>query len=351
MRHTVVLIHPGALGDVLLAVASIRRIRREFPQHEIVLCAGRPVAGLLLDCGEIDGWLPVEGTACVELFSRTGIVSGRLKDWLSRCDLAVAWMRDDEKVVSQNLRRCGAAKVRVESPASTRLQACHQSDRFLEIAAFPPSDSSTVPVLSLSNEMRARGSALLREQGLRTDQPLALIHHGSGSHHKCVTPELLGAVITSLENEGLRPLILEGPADGKTVNGLILHVSSRIPVIRELELCSVSALLAHMRLFIGHDSGITHLAALLGVPTIALFGPTDPARWAPRGSHVTVLQAEPCRCRSWDQVMQCRDKPCLRLSVEAITAAGLKRSNEAANPRNPSQSALSPPTPYVRVAS
>lgn len=351
MRPTVVLMHPGALGDVLLAVASIRRIRSEFPQHEILLCAGRPGAELLLDCGEIDGWLPVGSTSCAELFSRAGIVSARLKDWLSRCDLAVAWIRDEGEVVSQNLRRCGAAEVRVESPASTRLQACHQSDRFLEIAGFPASDKPAVPVLSLSNEMRARGSALLRKQGLRTDQPLAVIHHGSGSHHKCVTPDLLGAVVTALENEGLRPWILEGPADGEIVNGLIPHVSSRIPVIRGLELGSVSVFLAHMRLFVGHDSGITHLAALLGVPTIALFGPTDPARWAPRGNHITVLQAEPCRCRSRDQVMQCRDKPCLRLSVEAITTACVKYIKETANPRNPSQSALSPPTSYVKVAS
>lgn len=351
VTRTIVFIHPGALGDVLLSVASIRRVRTKFPRHQVLLCANRPVAELLLDCGEIDGWLPVEGTACAELFSRTGTVPGQLRDWLSRCDQAVVWIRDDEGLVSQNIRRCGAAEIRVESPSSPRIQASHQSDRFLEIIGFPAADISAVPGLVVSKGMRARGSAWLGEQGLRTDQSLALIHPGSGSQHKCVTPDLLGAVITRLEGESLLPLILEGPADGEAVAGLLPHVPSSIRVVRGLDLGSVCGLLSHMRLFIGHDSGVTHLAALVGVPTIALFGPTDPQRWAPRGSHVTVLHAGHCSCPSWDQVMRCREKPCLRLSPEGIVTAGLKGIKEVANPRNPSQSALSLPTPYVTVAS
>ncbi len=47
------------------------------------------------------------------------------------------------------------------------------------------------------------------------------------------------------------------------------------------------------RLYIGNDSGITHLAAALGIPTLALFGPTEPEKWAPRGDNVTVLRSEP----------------------------------------------------------
>lgn len=56
------------------------------------------------------------------------------------------------------------------------------------------------------------------------------------------------------------------------------------------DLGELAAWLAAARLYIGNDTGITHLAAALGVPTIAIFTASDPARWAPRGEHVTVLR-------------------------------------------------------------
>ena len=48
-------------------------------------------------------------------------------------------------------------------------------------------------------------------------------------------------------------------------------------------------ILARCRAFVGNDSGVSHLAAALGVPTVALFGPTRPEHWAPRGERVRVL--------------------------------------------------------------
>ncbi|MDQ2843728.1 MAG: glycosyltransferase family 9 protein [Acidobacteriota bacterium] len=59
------------------------------------------------------------------------------------------------------------------------------------------------------------------------------------------------------------------------------------------DLAQLARWLSGARLYIGNDSGITHLAAAVGIPTIALFGPTDPIRWAPRGDNVTVIRAEP----------------------------------------------------------
>ena len=73
----------------------------------------------------------------------------------------------------------------------------------------------------------------------------------------------------------------------------------RFPQMNEL-----AAWLSGARLFIGNDSGITHLAAALGVPTVALFGPTNPDVWAPRGDHVGVLQHQPLDTLSVDSVFQ-----------------------------------------------
>ena len=63
--------------------------------------------------------------------------------------------------------------------------------------------------------------------------------------------------------------------------------------IRFQDLEKLAHWLSGARLYIGNDSGITHLAAALGIPTLALFGLTDPAKWAPRGDNVTVLRSEP----------------------------------------------------------
>jgi ADP-heptose:LPS heptosyltransferase len=55
----------------------------------------------------------------------------------------------------------------------------------------------------------------------------------------------------------------------------------------------VAAILQQARAFLGNDSGLSHLAGLLGVPTLALFGPTDPVHWSPLGPRVRVLRSEP----------------------------------------------------------
>lgn len=70
------------------------------------------------------------------------------------------------------------------------------------------------------------------------------------------------------------------------------------------DLAELASWLCSVRLYIGNDSGITHLAAVLGVPTLALFGPTDPEIWAPRGNHVRVLRHQPLAALSVDFVLQ-----------------------------------------------
>jgi hypothetical protein len=83
----------------------------------------------------------------------------------------------------------------------------------------------------------------------------------------------------------------------------------------------MAGVLAHAALFVGHDSGLAHVAAALHRPTIVLFGPTEPGRWAPSGSHVEVLRGEPCRCLGWEMVRTCQAKPCLQIPAERLLLA------------------------------
>jgi ADP-heptose:LPS heptosyltransferase len=145
-----------------------------------------------------------------------------------------------------------------------------------------------------------------------------------------VAPETLLPIVVAVQRVGAIPVILEGPADREPVERLLQLCSNPPIVLRDLDLLTVAGVLAQAQLFIGQDSGITHMAGLMGLRMVALFGPTDPARWAPRGSHVTVVQGTSCLCRSWDEVSRCKGKPCLDLPTDDLVALCLTRLDEAA---------------------
>jgi heptosyltransferase-3 len=65
----------------------------------------------------------------------------------------------------------------------------------------------------------------------------------------------------------------------------------RLRSLLNANLSELSLALNECRLFVGHDTGVTHLAAAVGTPTVALFGATDPAVWAPLGEHVRVVRS------------------------------------------------------------
>jgi heptosyltransferase-3 len=321
MNRTIVMIHPGGVGDLLLAVPAIQTLRARFPQHQLLLCGHNHVSEFLYKCRLVDRWISVQAAACSALFSGAAPDDPLLKDWLSRCDLAVAWTRDESRRLAATLKHSGASSVVVQSPFDSTLTALHQSDRFLEILMEPPSGCSPMTPLSLPAHLKEQASVSLQTCGLPSDRPLVLIHPGSGSRHKCVEPAVLAWVVQHLERQGLIPLILEGPVDEEPVKRLLSQMPTKPAVLSGLSLAVLAGVLSRVELFVGHDSGMTHLAALLGVPTVALFGPTSPERWRPRGAHVTVVQGESCRCPSWDEVRSCVEKACLQISPDAILAA------------------------------
>ena len=104
MRRAIVIIHPGALGDVLLAVQAVNRLRRRFPRHCFILVANGSVGQLLQDCRLIDVWSSVAEASCAELFGGSVPASGVLRSWLEQCDLAVAWVGDEDGTLASTLR-------------------------------------------------------------------------------------------------------------------------------------------------------------------------------------------------------------------------------------------------------
>ena len=293
MKRTVVMIHPGALGDVLLAVPAMRWLRSRFPDHRLVLCAGPEVSSLLTTCDIVDEWASLQAREAASLFAESGQLAPRWQEWLSSCDLALGWMQDAEGTFAARLQSFGARQAIVRSPFSDDLKAIHQSDRFLEIFGEDPGESVEGFSPSGGSTLGPPAQEYLRQWGFSDSATLVFIHPGSGSRAKCVGLEILVSVVEAIQDKGAIPVILEGPADQIQVEGLLHALPTQPFVLKGLDLVTIAGLLVQGRLFIGHDSGLTHLAALVGIPTVALFGPTDPERWAPRGAQVTILTGGP----------------------------------------------------------
>ncbi len=85
----------------------------------------------------------------------------------------------------------------------------------------------------------------------------------------------------------MMPVLIGGPADDDALSRVADLCKGVPPVLQGEDLVSIAGALAHASLFVGYDSGLTHLAARLHRPTVALFGPTDPRRWGSqkRGRH------------------------------------------------------------------
>ena len=165
---------------------------------------------------------------------------------------------------------------------------------------------TTLFVLQLQRCCRAPAAAHycepLRTLGLTTETSfylltppspnphLVAVHPGSGSPQKNWPLSRWVELCRWLHaDHHAELLIITGEADGPAATALAPFGTSA----HQLPLAQLVARLTQCRRFLGHDSGISHLAAACGVPSVLLFGPTDPALWAPPAPHVTVIRRGP----------------------------------------------------------
>ena len=318
MQRTLLVVHPGSLGDVLLALPAMRALRAAFPGHALGLMAHGQVIRLLVAGGEVHKGFTLEGQSLTHLVAGTDSMDTEIEQWLLKCDVAVGWLADPDRTLHSAFRKFGIAHILVASPHSSGYQSVHQTDRFLETIRSVASMSSPSPSLQLPHDVIQEAALRLTSLEMFPSRPIVILHPGSGSRHKCTAPTLFANLLRHYESHGIQPLVVGGPADVHQLTGLQLSSSAPFRVLQNLDLVSMAGVIAHADRFIGHDSGLTHLAACLQVPTIALFGPTDPGRWAPRGSYVSVVTGPSCHCNGWETVRLCDEKPCLQISLEQV---------------------------------
>ena len=273
---------PGAIGDTLLTFPALAAIRRRFPATRIGVVGNRAALALGKANGLLDEADAFGADWVSDLFGDEP--TPRLRSRLAQFDRAIVWQHSGEAAsdLAGRLERAGvpqALPLVSFPPAGSR---CHLADHL--VATLAPLDvGGPRPLLTLSVSPPPGDGQAIGER-------LVVLHPGAGGRRKRWPAERFAMLADRFAAPGYEVALTSGPADEDAVAAVLGGVrNSQLGVLAGRTLDDLAAILARARLFIGNDSGITHLAGLLGTPTLAIFGPFDPAYWAPLGPRVAVV--------------------------------------------------------------
>ncbi len=273
--------------------------------HLLAACSALAASIVLRRGGLADEVISSDRPEIVSLFSDSVHASDGLRKAVSPIALVVSFVKAPQ--VERNLLAAGAGELLSISPlpvpekpaCSGRAapeRACirtHAADHLLSVlggrAGVP---ARAVPRLPVPDDLRERARRVLREQGLQRGGFLAL-HPGSGSRSgesgKNWPAERFADLARLARDElDLKVVVLLGPAEAGFSTSALGPVADAM--LQTPSLACLSGILAESAAYVGNDSGVTHLAASCGAPTVAVFGPTDPAVWAPRGGKVRAIR-------------------------------------------------------------
>lgn len=276
----ILVIRGGAIGDFILTLPALRLLREAFPSAHLEILGYKHIAVLATMSGYANATRSIEYAALSSFFSRNGDLAPDLVDYFGSFQQVVSYLFDPDRIFANNLKRAGVHNLLVGSPKITDQEhAARQLARPLEGLALYLEDPAAV---ILPNETR------------NVEKSLIAIHPGSGSERKNWPLERFVALAsTLLQPPGLRKLLLiGGEADEDRVTKFARALPGEgVAMALNLPLPELARALQKCGFFIGHDSGVSHLAAAVGTPSLLLFGPTDPAIWAPANENVMVLRA------------------------------------------------------------
>lgn len=284
MRRTVVL-HPGALGDVLLAIPALRALRASAPDDELVLAAQPRIGKLLTALGAVDQSLDFDTLGLDTLFIDQPPPE-RLRSFLAGARV-VSWFGSRDAGFVDRLRSIARESVVASTIPTERLTVWEHL--LASVATFTAGEAERDPI-ALDGEIVAAGRRALVDAGWDGSRALVMLHPGAGGAAKRWPVEGFAEVAERIvEAVDAEVVVHEGPADHDVVAALRARV--RVPM-RELvdpPLPTLAGTMHHAALIIGNDSGVTHLAAAVGAPTLALFVGANLA-WRPWSRHARVRE-------------------------------------------------------------
>ncbi|MBL8146492.1 MAG: glycosyltransferase family 9 protein [Anaerolineae bacterium] len=353
-RQRILLIRPDHLGDVLLATPAIRALRALRPTAEIHALTGPWSADVLETCDAVDQVLtiPFPGFSrapspnlrspyelawdtgrklrllrySAALILRPDHWWGALVAWLAGIPVRIGYaLPDVEPFLTQRV-------------PFQRGHAVEQNAWLVERLTGMALDPSNLTLrYTVASEERAWTNQFLGGTEVSADDRLIVLHAGAGTAIKLWEPQRWATVADRLARQSAAKIVLTGSEAEIPLTRAIAAHMSEAPIIMagETSVGTLAALLERAALALGPDSGPLHLAAAVGTPTVALFGPADPDEfrpWGPLARHLvltTDIGCRPCRILDWpgDSV---ENHPCVReISIERVVEASHRAMNAA----------------------
>lgn len=297
------------VGDAIMALPALRAVRSRFPEAEIAIVARPYVADIYCDqqiCNHLIAYDPNGAHAGFSGRERLAAELRALKfdvALLLQNAFDAAWLawraQIPERIGYARDRRSLLLTKPVPVPKSGEIPA-HERFYYLEllrrvgwIESLPEADFIT---LTVPEEKRRNAENFLSHAGARTG--VLRIATGAGASYgsaKCWPPSRFAELANRLQSQTDADVILFGPATEAAVSNAIAAEMRRPPIdlTGKTAIAELPALLSQCHLFLGNDSGAMHVAAAVGLPVVAVFGPTDPHGTAPVTPRCNIVQEKP----------------------------------------------------------
>lgn len=288
MAGKILVYHHGALGDVVVFFPALERLKQNFDAIDLV-CRGN-TGNLARRLGVADTTYPIESAVFSSLYTQrprpqAAAIIKQYDMILLLSESTTLFQR-----VSQLFKKAVACQIPPRPPAGERIHVLrHIETRLADQGLLEPPDINQRPVISAN-----KGRAV--EWNPDPEKLTIAIHPGSGSPRKNRPLEFYKDIYDLLRRKGRSAKFLLGPAESD-IKPVLDGFSIPYTDLEENPESLVDALLSTAGL-ICNDSGVAHLSAYIGVPTLSLFGPSDPARWRPQGKQAISLRpdtdCDPC---------------------------------------------------------
>jgi heptosyltransferase-3 len=285
-RGKILVIRGGAIGDFILTLPAIAALRQQFPEAHLEVLGYPHIIQLAQAGGLVDRVQSIEARALAGFFARRGELAEDLAEYFSEFDIILSYLYDPDDIFKTNIARCSTAQFVVGPYRPNEAEKIHATKVYLRpLERFAIFDADYLPRLQLKNPAGGNGD--------REDAALTVaLHPGSGSEKKNWPEAKWADLLQHLVNSThFNLLLIGGEAEGERLQRLAAALPiTRTKVAQSLPLTDLARLIQPCAAFVGHDSGISHLAAALGLPGVVLWGNTVEEIWRPPQERVVVLK-------------------------------------------------------------
>lgn len=283
----ILVLRGGAIGDFILTIPVLTALRGRFPHCQLELLGYPHIAQLAAEL--VDRIHPIEARAMTGFFVPDGELNPQLAEIFGGFAIILSYLYDPDGIFQRNVARCSSAQFIVGPHRPDESLGVHATEILLKpLEQLAIYDVNPVPEIRVQNP---EAFPLAGGSSPRNRRVLA-VHPGSGGERKnwpeSSWMELLKRLLAESD---LHFLLVGGEAEGDRLERLAaLMPADRLELARSWPLRHLAWRLQSCAGFIGHDSGISHLAAAVGLPGLILWGSTCETVWRPRSDRMILLR-------------------------------------------------------------